>query len=704
MTAAEAWIYRFGDIEVEPSAHRITRAGVDLGVEPKAYAVLVALLEDHGKALQRDVLLDRVWGHRHVTPGVLNRVVAQLRKALGDEAEHPRYIQTLHSLGYRFIAEVERVPVAAPDEPIEPAVAAVATPLVVEEAREPVSARALPSRRTRAIGIAAVLVVAALAIAGLHKRQAELRPAAASIAVLPFTNLSSQRNEDYFAEGLAEEMYDALAGVQGLKVASRLSSSAIGDQRADAKALGKRLGVATVLDASVRREGQRVRINAHLSDTRTGYTLWSDSYDRELSDVFATQSEIAEEVVKSLLGALPDQHGSLSKRLAPTRDIKAYDAYLKGLEKLRGPGDVRNSEHAISFFNQALAADGSFARAQAGVCRAELRRFELMMDSAAYGRAQEACMRASEMDPDMREVSLAFGDLHRVRGEFGKAVEYYAKAQDDPRLRPAVLLGLATAHAAQGRRELADGYFEQARALRPGDPAIHRAIGHQKYRDGDLPDAIEAFREAIRLAPSDADLWGSLGGLYLAAGNGAKASAAFERSIATKPTDAALSNYGTLKYQAGDYAAAVELFRRAAALQPKDFRLWGNLAEALLANPATQAQAREPLRRAAEMAERYIQVKPDHAEVMAVLAWYRANLGDVAAARGLMARAEALGTERGEVSLRNAQTLALLGESDAARERLAWVRESEIPQSRIAASPVLRRLPATDAPASGKQK
>ena len=100
---AEEWIYRFGDVEVEPVAHRITRDGADLGVEPKAFAVLVALLEQSGKALERDDLLDRVWGHRHVTPGVLNRVVAQLRKALGDDAEHPRYIQTCIAWGIDVI-------------------------------------------------------------------------------------------------------------------------------------------------------------------------------------------------------------------------------------------------------------------------------------------------------------------------------------------------------------------------------------------------------------------------------------------------------------------------------------------------------------------------------------------------------------------------------------------------------------------------
>src|SRR5690606_27134145 len=101
----QARIYRFGDVEVDTAAHRVVRAGQELALEPKAYAVLLVLLERSGFAIPRDELLDLVWGHRHVTPGVLNRVVARLRKALGDDAEHPRYIQTLHAVGYRFIGE-----------------------------------------------------------------------------------------------------------------------------------------------------------------------------------------------------------------------------------------------------------------------------------------------------------------------------------------------------------------------------------------------------------------------------------------------------------------------------------------------------------------------------------------------------------------------------------------------------------------------
>ena len=161
----------------------------------------------------------------------------------------------------------------------------------------------------------------------------------------------------YFAEGLAAEMHDALAGVPGLKVAAWLPATA---GRADPRALGQRLGVAAVLDASVQREGQRVRIRARLTDTATGFTLWSRRYDRELGDVFATQSEIAREVASALVGVLPDAGEGLRRRLAPTRDVAAFDVYLRGLHALASGGD---RPAAGVYFRRALAQDAGFARA-----------------------------------------------------------------------------------------------------------------------------------------------------------------------------------------------------------------------------------------------------------------------------------------------------------------------------------------------------
>jgi len=721
--------YRFGGVVVDTAAHTLTRDGQPQAIEPKAFAVLLVLLRHADELVARDELLDAVWGHRHVTPGVLTRAIAQLRAALDDHPHEPRFIQTQHALGYRFIGELKAAPSEPETPPAEPAPAAespgvadaivplapvqpdpapVVAALAAQDAApaevvvaDPAVARPRSVRRRRLamkrtwLAAAAALVVAALVALGWYNRRAQ-PPAAdeASIAVLPFTNLSDNRDDRYFAEGLAVEMHDALASIPGLKVASVPGDPADAQASSpDIKALGRRLGVATVLDASVRREGDRLRVNARLSDTDTGFTLWSESYDREADDVFAVQSEIANQVVQALPGVLT-VHRRTYRRLWPTEDLSAYEAYLKGQQQLLEQPSDNYLDKAIGFFGEALAADAGFARAQAGICRAEIIRFEGARDAPAFKRAQAACTRAAQMDPELREVSLALGEMHRVRGDYELANEHFTLALDDLGLRPAAYVGLARVQSEQGHDQLALEYFELARQLRPGDALVYRELGYHQYMNGDVEAAIESFRTATTLQPDDAGVWSSLGGLYFVADDNARAADAFQRSLAIKPSYVALSNLGTLRYAQGAYVDAAKLYRRAAELDPTDFRIWGNLGDALVALPETTGQTRQPYRRAAQLAGDYVAIKTEDAQAHALLGFYRASLGERDAALVNLRKAEALGTEVGEVSFFNAQTLALLGDAAGARERLQRAREAGIPAQRIDASPVLRRLTA----------
>lgn len=700
--------YRFGGIVVDAVAHTISSNGQSVGVEPKAFSVLLVLLRRAGQLVTRDELLDAVWGHRHVTPGVLTRAIAQLRNALEDHAEEPRYIQTRHAVGYRFIGDMV-------DEPLVPKEGLIEPQAELEDSgAETGAVSSAEAGQTDAIPPTGQawwkspvpwLLAAALAAAWLIRDRIPERvaPAQASIAVMPFTNLGSNKDDDYFAEGLAVEMHDALAGVEGLKVAAQLSSSMAKMEGSDVKALGKSLGVATVLYASVRREGERVRINARLSDTSTGYTLWSHSYDRQLSDVFATQVEIADEVVQSLMDVLPQQREAIEKRLTPTRSAAAFDAYLRGLKQLLQPESGGDARNAIAYFNQALSTDRKFSRAQAGICRAEVADFIDRHDAAAFGRAQASCERARGMDPSLSEVNLALAELHHADGEYGKAVEYFTKAESDPASRPAAYVGIAIVHAEQGREAQALDYFNRALALRPGNARIHAQIGYRHFLAGRLPEAIASYRKAVELQPDDVDLWSYLAGVYLTAGQVAEAERALARSIAIRPSYAALTNLGEIKYLSGRYAEAVELQRRAVRLDPSDHLTWGNLGQAQLADPATAGEAPAAFREAAQRAQRYVEIKTDDAKTLAALGWYRANLGQAQLARQLVVRSEALGGEPGEVALYNAQTLVALGDLDQARERVAAARAAGIVESRILGNAALHRIIA-DARAADSSK
>lgn len=701
--------FRFDRIVVDAAAHTLLRDGEPQPLEPKAFAVLLALLRRPGELLGRDELLDQVWGHRHVTPGVLTRAIAQLRAALDDDSQKPRYIQTRHALGYSFIGTLQAPPEAAvamppaaappPEAPAAvPSAPAPATP--VEPPGDaprgveggPGDALAPPmSRSSWALWLLAALV---LSIGAWWWRGRDAGPVAApaeaSIAVLPFTTLSDARDDRYFAEGLSVEMLGALAGVHGLKVAAWRPAEAI-DRGQDIQALGRLLGVATLLDASVRRDGQRLRISARLSDTRSGYTLWSRNFDGDADAIFDTQTEIANAVVDALLEILPEERESLRKRLTPTHSAAAFDAYLLGIDRLaaaRG-GDAR--EQAEAQFRKALAVDAGFARAQAALCRMGLWSFESHRNTDAFDDARLACLRALNMDGGLGEVKLALGDLYRVQGDESQALQYYDAIVDDPAMRWQALVGRAQVHIDHGREDEAMADFRQALQASPGNAQVHAELGYQQFRLGQYREAIDSYRTAVALRPDNVDYWTIYGALLLSVGENDAAEQAMQRSLAIEPNESSLSNLGTLRYQKGDYAGAADMYRRAAELDPGDFFYVGFLGDALDADPRTAAQARPAYERAARQAQRFIDAKPDDAKALAALGWYRAQLGDATSALRLAAQARALGHEPGEVALYNAQALAVLGRLNEARLALQAAREAGIPASRIDTQAVFRR-------------
>ena len=629
----EARIYRFGDVEVDTAAHRVVRAGREVALEPKAYAVLLALLARPGFAIERDELLDQVWGHRHVTPGVLNRVVAQLRRALGDEAEHPRYIQTLHAVGYRFMCIPETIQVEPPADQEnfrtgtrtgEISADSVREAGTVEErSGERRSERNGDRRRDRrgrtgwivafiALAFMTALIALATALWWRFPVAGQAPMAGASVAVRPFTTLGDTPDDAWFAEGLAVEMHDALASVPGLRVAALMGEH---DPRrdADVREVGRELGVDAILDVSIRREGDRVWINARLSDTRSGFVLWSRRYEHPMMELFETQAAIAAEVVESMLGSMPGQPESLRNRLEPTRSIAAFEAYLRGRHLARDPPDRTRSLQAAEAFRAALAEDEGFARAQAALCATETLRFEYWNDVQAHARARAACARAAVEGSAPPEVSLALGNLHRVDGEYDRALDEFGRAAADPVHAAAAHVGMAKVESARGDAASARKHFHQALALAPDDPRVQ--------------------------------------------------------------------------------AEAVALFRRAVELDAGDHINWGTLADGLAAAGAPADEIAAAYSQAERRVRADVLLEPEDGDALAALGWYCANLGLDDEARTLVRRARSAARgERAEIALYNAGTLALLGDRDGSASEVERAREAGMPEGRLRASAILREL------------
>jgi TolB-like protein/DNA-binding winged helix-turn-helix (wHTH) protein/Tfp pilus assembly protein PilF len=322
----------FDESTIDFAGQRLLRGGVEQPLEPKAFAVLALLAGAPGRVFTRDEILDAVWGHRNITPGVLNRVMTLLRHALGEDAQAARYLHTVHGVGYRF-----DLPDPAPGVPSQ----AMRTPgpeAPTVPAPPPAVRRHASDRHAVALAMPWLLpLLAVLAFAGWTWWSRPLpvpKPAAErSIAVLPLVNASNDAQQLYFSDGLSENLIDTLSRFGGLKVIGRTSAFQFRDSEDDSATIGRKLGVSYLLTGSVQRAGDVVRVNASLTRAADGSTLWAEHYDRPYRNLFALQDELAQAVAGALQVKLLSPGTAVQPNdRPPSGNIDAYNAYLQGLK------------------------------------------------------------------------------------------------------------------------------------------------------------------------------------------------------------------------------------------------------------------------------------------------------------------------------------------------------------------------------------
>ena len=374
-----------------------------------------------------------------------------------------------------------------------------------------------------------------------HATAARSAPVRSSrkIAVLPFTNLSGDREDDYFSDGLTEELTTALSGVRALRVVARTSAFAFKDENRDIRAIGQALDVGTLLEGSVRREGGRVRVTAQLIDAADGFHLWAETYERQGTDLLAIQSELALRIAGALEVELtPAERAELARR--PTESPEAHALYLKGRffwNQRTRPAYAR----AIDYFERATVADPRYAAAHAGLASVyAMQGWQGHLPPRVAGdRVRAAALRALEIDGELAEA-------HTVLGAYHHAYAWNSAAAEREHLRAIQLdPSYATAHHWYGNFLTAAGRFDEALVhkrkavdLDPLAPVLSESLGHTLARAGHFAAAFEAYRGAIEL---DSTFWRahtSLGALYETLGRLDEAESAYRRAIALAGTDA----------------------------------------------------------------------------------------------------------------------------------------------------------------------
>jgi serine/threonine protein kinase/Tfp pilus assembly protein PilF len=369
--------------------------------------------------------------------------------------------------------------------------------------------------------------------------------AAKSVAVLPFTNMSADADNEYFTDGMAEEIINALNKVQSLRVAARTSSFAFKGKNEDVGEIGKKLKVSTVLEGSVRKMGNRLRITAQLVNVADGYHLWSERYDREMEDVFAIQDDISQAIVKALKVILTEGEKKQIEK-ARVENVMAYDYYLRGRQYYYI--HRKSLEYARQMFNRAVETDPDYARAYAGVADTcsllymyyDAREFNLK-------QADFASAKALELEPDLAEAHVARGLAVSLSKRFQEAeAEFEIAMKLDPKLFEAAYW-YGRALEAEGRFSEAVKMYERAQVLRPEDyqaPSFlaqaYRALGMMDESNAADRRAIRLMLERLELNPSDARAANLLAATYATMGEKEKAVDYADRSLAIDPDDAML--------------------------------------------------------------------------------------------------------------------------------------------------------------------
>ncbi len=501
-SSASGRIFRFGAFEFHGQTCELRKHGLRIKLTGQPISVLVMLLERPGEVITREDLQKRLWpaGTYVDFEHSVNAAVKRLRQALGDSADSARFVETVARNGYRFIAPLsERI-----DE-----LAEAAGQKHAEEPQSPGQAK-YPAKSLRFLAfpgvIAGVLLSILIAgfIIGLHER----RPAhpgsgpIRSLAVLPLANLSGDPDEEYFVEGMADSLRQHLEVIRALRVVSRTSSMYYRGTSKPLPEIARQLNADAVVEGSVLRSGERVRINVELIQTSSDTHLWSGSYDRDLKDIFVLQAEVAQKIADEIRATLsPPDRARLARRYTPDPD--AYLAYSKGRFFWNRRTEV-DLKRAIGYFQQAIEKDPNYALAYDGLadCWLPLGWYAYMAPSETFPRAKVAVGKALALDDSLAEAhtSLAFVTLYYDR-DWAKAEREFRRAIE---LNPNYANGhhwYAEFLSLEARHPEAIAESERARELDPLSTIINTWVGSRYFFARQYDKAIEQYRNAAEMDP-----------------------------------------------------------------------------------------------------------------------------------------------------------------------------------------------------------
>ena len=501
----------FKAFRLDRENHILWRNEDRVPMAPKEFDILAYLVEHAGRVVTQDQILDALWSDTYVNPEVLRKYILEIRKALGDRPENPEFIETVPKRGYRFVASV------ANDNGNEPPPALSASHKAeVKVLEEKIESETAPSKRESGfakrklwvVTVGVLAIVAVVGFLGYVRSKRNGRNAGSlndpSIAVLPFADMSPAKDQEYLSDGLSEQLIHDLAKVSGLKVVSRSSAFQFKGKNEDLRDVGRKLGVANVLEGSVRREGNHVRVTAELFKADDGFQLWSQTYDRQISSIFAVQDEIARATTEALQLKLLGGNGQPIASTLPSANPEAYQAYLQAKYfNVRGQ-NKEDLGKALAYTDAAIKLDDKYAPAWALRASVQNMMAEVGIIDVTEGfrRARDDAERAIALDP-----TSASGYLALARTQIDYDWDWDA----------------------------ASTCLAKAAALEPGNVEVFSIRSYLFRLSGNPAEAIKQYEKAVALDPLRSNSHLGLGYLLYVARRYEQGQAEVQRALDLNP-------------------------------------------------------------------------------------------------------------------------------------------------------------------------
>ncbi len=511
-------VRRFGTFEINLHSGELRKNGMRLRLSGQPFQVLAILIERPGEVITREELHSKLWPADTFVDfdHGLNNAVARIREVLDDSSDTPRYVETLPRRGYRFIAPLADVrPATIPPPAAESQVSSAHETTRTSASGTPVlpAKKRFASTREKAM-LGAVAVLALFAVALMLYRASRVKstkqPAIKALAVLPLKNLSGDPTQDYLADGITEAIIGRLARIHDLRVISRTSAMHFKDTQLSVPEIARTLQVDAIVEGSVIREGNRIRVTAQLIRAATDEHFWSEAYDRELRDVLTLESDVAQSIAAKVEVTVTGQE---HQRLTSARSVspEVYESYLKGqFPKSANRADL---EQSITYFEEAIRKDATFAPAYVGLANIYAVLGTIFV-GAPPGEVRpkviNAARKALELDPSLAEAHVLLADIYQERWEWSDAEAEYKKALESKPNDAVAHLGFANWLLCQGRTDEALAWSRHARELDPlGD--IGTSIGWILFQARRYDEAIRELRSVLAVHPDSASAHWLLG-------------------------------------------------------------------------------------------------------------------------------------------------------------------------------------------------